>query len=119
MPNQHAFIQFLLVNELLHILCHNGVVVLLGMERVSMIPEVLSLTLSLPANHRMQGTYQSVYLTLQVTCEGSTMISCAFRMLEYESTHRLILRLFCFDPKSPCKKRIGLRTACSFSGPKI
>ena len=41
MPNYDAFIQFLLLDELLHVLCHNTVVVLCGMKRMAMIPEVL------------------------------------------------------------------------------
>lgn len=41
MPDQNTFVQILLLDELLHVLCHVIVVMLMGMERVTMVPEVL------------------------------------------------------------------------------
>lgn len=42
MADQDTLVQVLLVDELFHVVCHDGVVVLLGMERVSMIPKILA-----------------------------------------------------------------------------
>lgn len=41
MPDEDAFVQVLLLDELFHILCHNLVVVLFRVKRVAMIPEIL------------------------------------------------------------------------------
>jgi hypothetical protein len=37
MPDQDAFIQFLLLDKFLHILCHGTIIVLGGMKRMTMI----------------------------------------------------------------------------------
>lgn len=41
MANQDAFLELLLLYELLHILGHSTVVVLRGMERITMITKIL------------------------------------------------------------------------------
>lgn len=41
MPDQNTLVQILLLDELLHVLGHVVVVMLMGMKRVAMVPEIL------------------------------------------------------------------------------
>lgn len=41
MSDQDALVHVLLVNELGHVFCHGRVAVVLGMERLAMVPKIL------------------------------------------------------------------------------
>lgn len=41
MPDQDALVEFLLLDELLHILRHSTVIVLRSMERMAMVTQIL------------------------------------------------------------------------------
>lgn len=51
MANQDAFLELLLLYELLHIFCHSTVVVLRGMKRIAMITKILRNLVSTNKNH--------------------------------------------------------------------
>lgn len=65
MANQDAFVQVLLLNELLHVLRHNTVVVFTGMEGLTMVAQILSRNMSIqdiswPMTVRASGRHQNV-----------------------------------------------------------
>lgn len=78
MANQDAFVQFLLLDELLHVLGHNTIVVLWNMERLAMIAQILRICISFMnydlfvALQLEEGpAYQCEDTTLQVSGQGS------------------------------------------------
>lgn len=79
MPDQNALIELLLLDELFHVLGHDGVVVFLRVERVAMIPEVLSFA-------RVSGVYQSTgrptYNSEDLTFQISGQRSMAVRQIQ-------------------------------------
>lgn len=125
-------VQLVLLYEVAHVRCHGRVVMASVVRRVAMVAEVLvtSLTQPRPSSTEKKKendnciskaqeqvscaiAYKSIYRPPQIPRQGSaSMVSHLTSMpapsaLCGTGSYLLILRLFFFEPKSPCRNKIG------------
>ena len=120
MTDQRSPLQALRRHELVDVRGHAGEIMLWVVRRFAMVAQVLvDASVPLRVAWRRPRTHQSVDVDAEVARNGpgrhrrQHVLDAAFAA----ATYLLMLRLFCFDPNSPCRNTMGgCRGSRRFSG---